>query len=168
MELKANRDVFTAIASSPTVSCDSVTTGVSQLQRALSLFDSCPLLPVKLYQHPNESCYYFKCNRDAVVFSSAAANAVPFTKMDKRMSPALQGRLLLKASADKSRNPGALLIPTAGKTDSARWPKACANLECVVRCKKCVPLPCDPVGYHISQRHDDCANKMCISVRHVT
>ena len=143
---------------------------VSLVKSALDNFDKCSLAPIRLERHPNEEGYYFECDSDAVVFPSAAANVVPSTHLhsSKRMSPSLQGRLLLKASADKNRNPGALLIPTAGKSESARWHKACANIECAVRCKKCIPLPGDPVGYQISQCRDDCANNMCISVRHLT
>ena len=168
MEVKANRKFFTSIASSPTVSESCLT--VSLVKSALDNFDKCSLAPIRLERHPNEEGYYFECNSDAVIFPSAAANVVPSTHLhsSKRMSPSLQGRLLLKASADKNRNPGALLIPTAGKSESARWPKACANIECAVRCKKCIPLPGDPVGYQISQCRDDCANNMCISVRHLT
>ena len=131
-------------------------------RRTLESLNTCTLVPLRVSRHPNDQAFIFQCD-NALFPSAASTNTFPYMCLDD-MPPGLAGRVLMKLSLDKCRQAGKLLLPQADRK-VFQWPQPCSNVECMLRCKRCLPMGESHFDeYRISQRQNGCVNDMCVSV----
>ncbi len=127
--------------------------------------DKCFLVPLRVYRFPNDRSLIFSCDRE---YFPSVAGASPLIHLDQRFLSPLKNRIITKLSKGKWRNSGKVVIPLSqmeSKNNCAYWPLACANLECLLRCKRCNISESDRPGvFEVSRRNANCTNDMCDAV----
>ncbi len=127
--------------------------------------EKCFLVPLRLYKHPQERSLIFSCDREHF---SSVAGARPFVYLDQRFLSPLKNRIITKLSADKWWNPAEEVIPQPVNSSrrankSTSWPLACANLECLLRCKKCNIMESDRPVSSMSVCATPIAQTICVT-----